>query len=106
VAWDTLLAAIKRFGSYQSILFADAKITKAVELMGGWLQVCSMTEDETKFRMADFMKIYTSLNGVCDQKALMGRYEQDNVMRGFADRIPDPARIGFDGDDDLRLEAC
>ena len=104
VAWDTLLTAIKRYGSYQSVLFADSKITKTVELMGGWLQVCSMTEDETKFRMTDFLKIYPGVNGAQEEKALMGRYEQDNVMRGFVDRIPGPVRIGFDGNEILQLE--
>jgi hypothetical protein len=103
VAWDTLLTAIRRFGSYQSVLFADAKITKTVELMGGWLQVCAMGEDETKFRMADFLKIYPGINGACEQKALMGRHEQDNLIRGFADRIPGPVRIGFENA--LQLEA-
>jgi hypothetical protein len=106
VAWDTLLTSIRRYGSYQSILFADSKITKTVELMGGWLQVCATTEDETKYRMTDFLKIYQGLNGNAEQMALMGRYEQDNVMRGFVDRVPEPVRIGFDGDAVLRLEAC
>jgi hypothetical protein len=96
MAWDVLLNAIRRHGSYQSVLFADPKITKTVELMGGWLQACSMTEDETKWRMADFLKIYQGIAGDPEHKALMGRYEQDNRMRGFLDRIPEPDRIGFD----------
>jgi hypothetical protein len=104
IAWDTLLAAIRRYGSYQSIVFADSKITKTVELMGGWLQVCSMTEDDTKWRMADFLKIYPGINEGQEQKALMGRYEQDNVMRGFTDRVPEPVRIGFDADKVILLE--
>jgi hypothetical protein len=106
VAWDELLTAIQRHGSYASVRFEDAKITKAVELMGGWLELCSMTEDETKFRRAEFQKIYSSLRGEFPPKTLAGRYELDNAMRGFHSAIPDPIMIGHGHKPDApRLEA-
>jgi len=105
VAWEQLLMAVQRYGSYESVLFADGRIARAVELMGGWFQLCATKEDETKWRMADFIKIYQAL-GESEPKILMGRHEQQNRMRGFLDVIRDPVMIGSNGAGMLQIEAC
>ena len=94
LAWEQLLGAIKSHGSYASVVFGDGKIAQSVELMGGWLQVCAMTEDETKWRFQEFTKIYSGLNGNVAPKKLIGRHEQDNHARGFGDRTQPPILIG------------
>jgi hypothetical protein len=94
LAWEQLLQAIQKHGSYQSIIFEDGRIAQTVELMGGWLQVCTMTIDETHWRMSDFTKIYQGLPGNMEPKKLIGRYEQENAARGFAKSILEPIQIG------------
>ena len=94
LAWEQLLEAVKNHGSYASVVFGDGKIARAVELMGGWFQVCAMTEEETKWKMNDFTKIYQGLTGDSSPRKLIGRYEQDNHARGFGDRIGPPVLIG------------
>lgn len=104
-AWESLIGAIQRCGSYQSVIFRDGRISRTVELMGGWLEVCSMTEEETKWKMKDFCAIYQSLPD-SEPRKLMGRYEQDNRMRGFIEAIPEPVMIGQAKPDLLRLEVA
>lgn len=105
LAWETLLMAVQRYGSYQSVLFGDGKIARTVEMMGGWLDVCAMTEEETKWKAKDFMAIYQGLPA-SEPKPLIGRYERDNRIRGFINAIPDPVLIGdHDDNQPRRLEA-
>ncbi len=94
VAWECLLHTIQNHGSYASVIFEDGRIAQTMELMGGWLQVCAMTIDETHWRMNDFTKIYQGLPGNIEPKKLIGRYEQDNAARGFLDAIPESIQIG------------
>jgi hypothetical protein len=101
IAWDQLIASVQRYGSYHSVIFGDGKIAKAVELMGGWVHVCGMREDETKICMPQFLKTYQGLRGEFPQKKLIGRTEQDNAMRGFWDWIPEPIMIGAIDTDQL-----
>jgi hypothetical protein len=94
IAWEQLLQTIQKHGSYQSIIFEDGRIAQTVELMGGWLQVCAMTIDETHWRMKDFVKIYQGLPGNIGPKKVIGRHEQENAAKGFIDAIPEPIQIG------------
>lgn len=93
LAWEKLLQAIQEHGSYYSVIFEDGRIAQTVELMGGWLQICAMTIDETHWRMTDFTKIYQGLPGSIEPKKLIGRHEQENAAHGFIEAIPEPTKI-------------
>ncbi|MFZ9311443.1 MAG: hypothetical protein ACO24O_08085 [Arenimonas sp.] len=49
IAWETLTAAIKRFGAYTSVQFAEPALADAIlETFGGWIEACTKlppTED-------------------------------------------------------------
>ena len=58
VAWDKLSKAVLEIGPYQDVVFDDAAIHAIVETEGGWLTVCSMTDDDFKYFQNRFSKLY------------------------------------------------
>ncbi len=94
MAWGEVQDAIQKYGRYQSVLFTDPKITRTLELMGGWQDCCNWPLSELKYRRNEFCELYNSLNGHCEQKVMPGLHEIENAARGYLDSIPAPIVIG------------
>lgn len=60
-AWTKVLEAVRRVGSWRSVVFDDPLIHAAIEDMGGWVALCAMTEDEAPFKGNEFQKRYRAL---------------------------------------------
>ena len=58
VAWTKVYQAIRRVGSYQSIVFDDFLIHAVVIDMGGWITLCQKTEKELTLAALAFQKRY------------------------------------------------
>ncbi|MFP5211943.1 MAG: DUF6475 domain-containing protein [Acidobacteriota bacterium] len=94
IAWEQLQEAMQRAGRYNSVLFADPKISRVVNLLGGWLEVCNWPTDEMKFRRQEFLKAYAALPEGGQPEVLPGITETENAARGWLEAIPKPVRIG------------
>lgn len=57
-AWSKVEKAIRTVGPYPSVVFDDPGIHAVIADMGGWIQLCGITEDEKSFRAAEFSKRY------------------------------------------------
>lgn len=57
-AWTKLELTMQRVGRYDSVAFDDPLIHACVVEMGGWLEVCGWTLEETPFRRNEFVKRY------------------------------------------------
>ena len=93
-AWEQLTEAVQRHGAYDSVMFSDTRITRAVEAMGGWIAVCNWPVAELHYRRAEFVKTFMAVKPLKEQKVLAGLVELDNRSRGYFDKLPEPARIG------------
>jgi len=94
-AWAMVEKAIHQVGRYQSIAFDDPLIHAALEDMGGWIKLCSVTSNELPFRANEFQKRYMGFlikKPARYPKYLVGIIETDNAKNGF--EIPFPLLIG------------
>lgn len=57
-AWSAVEKAMRQIGIYQTVVFDDYLIHAVIEEMGGWVKLCSMTEDDLPFRTREFQKRY------------------------------------------------
>lgn len=57
-AWTIVEKAMRQIGIYQTVVFDDYLIHAVIEEMGGWVKLCSMTEDDLPFRTREFQKRY------------------------------------------------
>lgn len=53
--------ACSRYGSYRSVEFADKRITRTIQLMGGWPCFCSSTQED-HWLGKEFCRVYDSLS--------------------------------------------
>lgn len=58
LAYQKLVETMKRIGHYETVIFEDGAIGKAVEAMGGWEAVNDIPLDEWKFRRKEFESLY------------------------------------------------
>ncbi len=58
LAWGKVENSIRRVGPYDSLVFDDALIHAVISDMGGWADLCNVTEDELPFRARDFENRY------------------------------------------------
>lgn len=101
LAWDKLINTVKREGPYSSVQFDDPVIHSVVELLGGWIDLCTMENEDLKWKLKEFEKLYGSLSLKSDHpKHLPGLVELDCIARGY--EVPQPKLIG--GRDVKRLE--
>jgi hypothetical protein len=103
LAWEQLTAAVQLHGAYDSVMFADTKITRVVEALGGWITVCNWPVAELHFRRSEFNKLYQAARPLKEQRVLPGLVQLDNAGRGYLDKVPPPAVIGDDRKPLLRL---
>ncbi len=99
-AWSKVERAIRQVGPWQSVVFDDPVIHAVITDMGGWIQLCQVTDDELPFRANEFRKRYQgyALRG-CDAfpKALTGIAEAHNRAHGCLTRHDEPLAIGDAG---------
>jgi hypothetical protein len=84
-AWLDVFAALKRYGNYQSVRFADPVIHSAIEAMGGWVSFGLMEEKDCPWRQKEFERLYAVLAGRCGGHPayLAGLHEINNAAGGY-----------------------
>lgn len=91
-AWTKVEQAIRRVGGYQDVVFDDPIIHAVISDMGGWVSLCSVTEDELPFRAREFMQRYRgylATRRVADYPArLTGIANAHNARHGFRQQPP------------------
>jgi hypothetical protein len=90
-AWSLVARAIRTIGCYESVVFDDPVIHAVIADMGGWLELCRMTEKEMPHRAREFEKRYTAyvLHPPVDYpKQLVGLIEAKNSLQGFPVKPP------------------
>ena len=92
-AWAKVESAIRRIGSYQTVVFDDPAIMVAIETMGGWIKICEISDDELPFRRNEFTKLYSVQPPTTWPTKLMGITEARNAAE-FPDSVPQPLLIG------------
>ena len=95
-AWIQVGEAVRRYGNYQSVCFADPVIHSVIEFMGGWGKTGDWTDQELKWKEKEFVKLY----GIMQRNEkhpgyLPGVTEMQNAADGYEQK-PEIARIGFD----------
>jgi hypothetical protein len=95
-AWAKVDRAIRRVGSYQSVVFDDPIIHAVLHDMGGWILLGEKTEDEWPFVAREFENRYRGYvlqNSVPEYpKRMIGRAEMHNTAEGH--RVQSPVLIG------------
>ena len=104
LAWRRVVAAVSRWGCYESVRFPTPAYHFAIRELGGWerlvTMVNEMTDKELEFFGQKFAKLYSMGERCASWKAAPGReavppyfpgsFERENRTRGFLDHIPAP----------------
>jgi hypothetical protein len=94
-AWAIVEKALQCVGVYQSVVFDDAFIHAVIEDMGGWVKLCTMTNDDLPFRAREFQKRYMGFvikKPLRYPKCLYGLSNCENAKNGYA--VEPPLLIG------------
>jgi hypothetical protein len=99
-AWAKVDMAMRRVGNYVSVAFDDPIIHRALQDMGGWIDLGLKTEDEWPFVRNHFTSLYRGYRArmvpVDYPRYLPGIIDAENGPRGFEREKPvligDPAR--------------
>jgi hypothetical protein len=91
-AWEIVDRAMRTQGNYVSVDFGDSRIHQAIEMLGGWSYLGTITEDEWKWKRKEFESAYRALQGNGGLDHVSGLIEQENAPRGY--KVPTPRRIG------------
>ena len=95
LAYDKFTRGKARTGIYESVVFDDKNIHAVVQSMGGWHDVCLITEDEWRFKRKEFLDLYKALskNPRTDiPERLVGIRESEKAQ--FGEKIGEPIYIG------------
>jgi hypothetical protein len=87
LAYHQVIAAVRHYGGYKSIIFEDRTTMAVVEHMGGWIRLCDATIDEWTWLAKDFVKYYGAFDGRGMEAPgrLPGIHEQTSVAKGLLD---------------------
>jgi len=58
LAWSKVEKAIRTIGPWQTVVFDDPSVMAAIEEMGGWIDLCRVTDKELPFKRNEFTKRY------------------------------------------------
>ena len=95
-AWSKVAQAIRRVGSYESVVFDDFIIHAVIADMGGWISLCQTLLKELPFRANDFKNLYAAYvrhPPLQYPKQLLGLMARDNHCEGDVVMTP-PFFIG------------
>jgi len=98
-AWTMVEKAVRQIGIYQTVVFDDPKTMAAIHDMGGWLQLCAVTDKDLPFKANEFTKRYAGYRNRPPQSwptKLIGLTESMNAKE-FPEFIPAPMLIGDKG---------
>jgi hypothetical protein len=56
--WILVLEKIRKQGAYGQVVFDDKVTLKAIQLMGGWRELCHTNEDKMEWRRKEFLETY------------------------------------------------
>lgn len=97
LAFDKFRKGKDRTGIYDSVIFDDRIIHAVIQAMGGWQDVCLITEDEWRFKRKEFLDLYKAFSqyppGDVPEK-LIGYHEHQNSINGF-DRAEEPVEFSL-----------
>ena len=84
LAYQKLVETMKRVGPWDTVIFEDVAIGKAIEAMGGWEAVNDIPLDEWKFRRKEFESLYIAnlRKGNTDPVKLFGAFDRINGATG------------------------
>jgi hypothetical protein len=84
LAYETLVKTMRQIGSWETVIFEDGAISRAVEAMGGWEQINEWSVDEWKFRKKDFEQLYLAnlRSGRTEPITLCGAFDRINGATG------------------------
>jgi len=92
-AWEKAFKAIGLVGAYNSVKFDDPAIHSTIDLMGGWVLFCAMTDDEIKWKQKEFADIYRGMHKKSSHSMLLqGKVEQNNSAKGY--EFEEPVSVG------------
>lgn len=95
-AWNKVLEAISRAGTYKSVCFDDPIIHLCIDDIGGWIGLGETEEKELPFVQKRFEQTYRNYKSRGDipahKRYLIGRSEANNNLLGYAS--PEPVLIG------------
>lgn len=96
LAWIQVVKAVRRYGNYPSVRFADPVIHSVINFMNGWGKIGEWFEDDLKWKEKEFVKLYAIMQrNDKHPDHLPGLCEIGNSANGY-DRQPDIIQIGFD----------
>lgn len=80
LAYHALVETMKRVGHWETVVFEDGAIGQAVDAMGGWEYVNTITVEEWKFRRKDFESLYVAHTnrGDTDPVTCYGAFDKIN----------------------------
>lgn len=58
LAWHVIEGEIRRIGSYGSLKMEDKQALAAVQALGGWKHICSLTSDQMVWAHKEFISVY------------------------------------------------
>ena len=94
-AWAIVEKALQCVGVYKSVVFDDCLIHAVIEDMGGWVKLCTMTNDDLPFRAREFQKRYMGFvikKPSRYPKCLYGLSNSENAKNGYA--VEPPLLVG------------
>jgi hypothetical protein len=94
-AWQKVNEAMRKVGTYATVVFDDPIIHSVIHDMGGWQPLGLVTDDDLPFKAREFEKRYQSYKVTPPlhyPPKLIGIFERENVTRGFP--APEPVLIG------------
>jgi len=85
IAYETLVATVKQVSSWETVIFEDGAIGRAVEALGGWEEICGWSLDDWKFRKKDFEQLYLAnlRQGRTEPRMLYGAFDRINGAMGI-----------------------
>lgn len=87
VAWAKVDKAVRRVGTYRSVIFDDPLIHRVLHDMGGWISLGQRKEDEWPFVAKEFETRYRGFKSRSERpeypSSLIGMSEADNLKEGF-----------------------
>jgi len=95
-AWTLVEDSIGRVGPYQSVVFDDPAIMASIEDIGGWMDICKVTDKELPFKRNEFVVRYKGyLNRPPERhpQKLVGITEANNGRIEGAP-VPEPVLLG------------
>lgn len=91
-AWNKVMEAISRAGSYKSVCFDDPIIHLAIDDIGGWIGLGGSEERELPFIQKRFEQAYRNYKTKGDlpvhKRYLIGRSEAQNNLQGYVSDKP------------------